>query len=215
MWVLNLNGPPGCGKDTICEEIKKAVKREDVNVVHMEFKGLLFEIAIRASGLPEDVWYSLYEREFKEKPCDYLLINGVKASPREWMIHCSENLMKPLFGEDVFGKVLVEKLRDIEDNTPEGEKNLVVISDGGFIEETSPVVNFVGEDNYFLYRIKRKKPSGEFYDFKGDSRSYLFSKDFPCATLHEKDILNKEGDIEGTIEDIFEFFSSIKEESLF
>lgn len=211
MILVNLNGPAGCGKDALCEEIGNYVNTPGYEVIHMEFKELLFDIAIRASGVSRKLWFALYEREYKERPCPYLQINGVNVSPRDWMIHCSENIMKPTFGNDVFGKAFAAKLQKLKDETPTGIKRIVVVSDGGFIEESIPVVEVVGPDNYFLCRIHRIKKDGSWYNFEGDSRRYIRAEEFPEELRpHEEDIVNEEGDLRGTVGKIFHFVQDIK-----
>ncbi|MCL6409130.1 hypothetical protein EXT70_26320, partial [Dickeya dadantii] len=127
MILVNLNGPAGCGKDALCDEIEQYVNTPGYEVIHMEFKELLFDIAIRSSGVSRKLWFALYEREYKERPCPYLQINGENVSPRDWMIHCSENIMKPTFGNDVFGKAFAAKLKKLKDETPEGIKRIIVV----------------------------------------------------------------------------------------
>lgn len=216
MILINLNAPAGAGKDALCEEIEQYVNTPGYEVIHMEFKELLFDIAIRSSGVSRKLWFALYEREYKEKPCPYLQINGVSVSPRDWMIHCSENIMKPTFGNDVFGKAFAAKLKKIKDEEPEGVHRIVVVSDGGFIEESIPVVEVVGPDNYFLCRIHRIKKDGSAYNFDGDSRRYISADEFPADLRpHETDILNEEGDLRGTVVKIFDFVQDIKGAGLY
>ena len=219
MIILNLNAPAGAGKDVLCSGISDYISylgHHQFEVVHMEFKELLFDIAIRSSGLSRKLWFALYEREYKEKPCPYLLINGVQSSPREWMIHCSENIMKPVFGEEVFGKAFASKLKKLKDQAPKGKKLIVVISDGGFIEESIPVVEYVGPDNYLLCRIHRIKPDGSAFNFEGDSRRYIRAEEFPeNLRPHETDIMNVENDLNGTVRKICDYLFEIKGETLF
>lgn len=210
MIVINLNGPAKSGKDTICELLKTKIDSEKYIVTHMEFKKLLFDIAIRAAGVSETLWEALYTRDYKEKPSPYLRINGEDVSPRQWMIHCSESLMKPVFGNGVFGEAFSNKLKDLEAEFSEEDRELaVVVSDGGFIEESIPVVDFVGANNYYLVRLHRLKKDGKEYDFAGDSRRYIFAKEFPAGLQpNETDIMNAEGDVEGTVEKIINYVES-------
>jgi len=211
MILINLNAPPGAGKDTLCGGVHDYINHPDYEVVHMEFKNLLFDIAIRASGLSEKVWFAHYEREYKEKPCPYLMVNGVNVSPRDWMIHCSENLMKPVFGNDVFGQAFRKRLERIREETDASKELVIIVSDGGFLEESIPVVSLVGPENYFLVRIHRLKADGTEYDFAGDSRRYLYAKEFPAGLIpHETDILNEEGKVNQTVEQIVDFVKSLK-----
>lgn len=218
MIVVNLNAPPGAGKDTICEALQTVFSGDKYFVVHMEFKELLFDVAVRTSGVTRKLWDAIYDRIYKEQPSPYLLVNGKNVSPRQWMIHCSENVMKPIFGEDVFGKAFAKKLADLHEamghELNEMEKELViVISDGGFLDESLPVVDYVQADNYFLIRLHRLKDDGTEYDFAGDSRRYLYAKEFPHGSIpHETDILNVEGEVLGTAQKIVDFVEGIRGE---
>ena len=67
--------------------------------------------------------------------------------------------MKPRFGKDIFGKLLV---KDLDYN-----KQLTFISDSGFLEEAETVINAVGANNVIKISLWRHGCS-----FKNDSRSY-------------------------------------------
>lgn len=71
----------------------------------------------------------------------------------------SENVIKPSFGKDAFGKAFVNSLP---------EEGIVFVSDSGFPEELQPVIDHVGSDNVLVVRIQREGCS-----FEGDSRDYL------------------------------------------
>jgi hypothetical protein len=92
--IYILNGPPGSGKDTIADEL------HGESCVSLEFKGHLHKIAILLSGMHEDDYFDLYnQRELKEVPTEALL----GFSPRGFLIHISEVMCKPHFGNNYFG----------------------------------------------------------------------------------------------------------------
>ena len=107
MDIIVLNAPPSSGKDHIADLLLEAIP----NSHHREVKEMLFSVAIKAAGVTPQLWNALYDRHYKEDPCPFLMIDGKHVSPREWMIHCSENLIKPIFGEDAFGKAAVASLK--------------------------------------------------------------------------------------------------------
>jgi hypothetical protein len=76
------------------------------------------------------------------------------------MIHTSEELIKPIYGKEYFGKALCMSL---------GE-GINIISDGGFHEELNAVKNFVGIENVVVIRIHRIG-----YSFIDDSRDWLYN----------------------------------------
>lgn len=149
--IIILNGPPGSGKDTICEYL------EDywIDVKKLEVKARLFELVLAISGMPEDQWWELYNcRQTKEVPHKDL----AGLSPRQFMIHVSENVMKPLYGSDYFGRYAARQVVKSSYST-------LVFSDGGFPEEVQ-LLSEVG--NVHLIHLFRDGCS-----FEGDSRNYL------------------------------------------
>lgn len=149
--VIILNAPPSAGKDIAAEWIV-----EEFDAQHLRFKDQLYKVAAKMAGIPLSTMITVSCRELKETPNPYFRIANQFVSPRQWLIHCSESIVKPLLGKDYFGKSLAESI----------ERDLVVASDGGFQEELVPVLT-AGHDVYVL-RIERKG-----YTFEGDSRNYF------------------------------------------
>lgn len=206
MIIVSLNGPIKSGKDAIAAEIVKQLKdSKDYHPHHAEMKTLLFDACIRSAGISKDLWFALYnDRNYKERPTPYLMINGEHVSPRTYIIHISENVLKPLFGNDVMGIALGKIL----DNVPcqEGKELFVVLSDGGFKEEMIPLGEKIGYNKFNIARIHRLKPDGTEYDFAGDSRSYVYANEVNELTPpNERDILNEEGQIHNTAAKIIDF----------
>lgn len=181
MDIIVLNAPPSSGKDHIADLLLEAIP----NSHHREVKEMLFSVAIKAAGVTPQLWAALYDRHYKEKPCPYLMIDGKNVSPREWMIHCSEDLIKPVFGNDAFGKAAVMSLKK---DFPKG-KGVIVYSDGGFKEELQCLGEYASSTggDLFLFRIHR-----EGYGWGNDSRSYLNLSDNGIVG-HEFDVTNPEG----------------------
>lgn len=186
--IVVLNAPPSSGKDQIAEYLS-----EEYGAVHVEVKELLFEVAVRAAGVTRPLWDALYTREYKEIPTPYLMINGVSVSPRQWMIHCSEKVIKPTFGKDAFGRAAVQDL--INRRLRPG--SVVVFSDGGFKEEIGNLSDFANEGGgrFFLARITRKG-----YGWGNDSRSYLY---LDGMKGREADFENLENQLVDCAEDIW------------
>ena len=194
--IIILNAPPMSGKDDIAEYLSV-----EYGAIHLEVKELLFQVAVRAAGITRPLWDALYTRDYKERPTPYLQIDGERVSPREWMIHCSENLIKPLFGKDAFGKAAVQDLikRDLRPGS------VVVFSDGGFIEELFPLARHAQENGgeLLLARIERRG-----YGWGKDSRSYLHLKENNVPG-YEKDFLNKEGCLGSCADEIWAWATEI------
>ena len=173
MKVVILNGPPNSGKDVGAEHLSKVFEG-----YHKEFKGILFKATKAAFGLTDDVWGILYKRESKELPSTYLIHNGEYISPRTAMINTSENVIKPLFGQDAFGKALANDLED----------GINFVSDGGFASEVKPISDMVGPENVLILRIRR-----EGCTFQGDSRRELSYNDVEKGITIED--VNNVGDL--------------------
>lgn len=181
--VLILNSCPNTGKDTAAEWVVKKY-----NAQHLRFKDQLYKVAAQIAGIEVEWMVSLAtNRELKETPLPYFKVNTQDVSPRQWLIHCSEKVVKPLLGDDFFGKSLASSITE----------DLVVCSDGGFESEVLPLIT-AGHDVYVL-RIER-----DGYTFEGDSRSYLPVKPFYKTFLVEnnKSLLHFENKIYSIVDDI-------------
>ena len=185
--IIILNGPAGIGKDTIGNALAK-----DYNCFQISFKYPIFEISSAILG-PEAFgkFISAYnDRNQKEVPHDFL---GGKTC-REFMIWVSETVVKPLLGNQHFGKLLSEKINRV--NTKIANVNQpFVCTDGGFPDEVIKLV----EDGHDVTLVRL------FMDgktFKGDSRDYIRIKEshFPdYKKYNEHDVHLVNGDIEGGV----------------
>lgn len=149
MVVVICNGPPGSGKDAICEYLIKE------GFGHIEFKKQLFLDAINHYGVDPDWFFSGYTREKKDLPES--LLGGI--SRRESLIHVSENISKKIFGNDYYGKLAA--------NTMNLNVNYC-ISDGGFVEELSHIINKFSKEDIIMLRLYREGST-----YEGDSRKYI------------------------------------------
>lgn len=155
--IIVLNGPPGSGKDTIAEFLAKLY-----GYSHIAFKDELYKEASRVSGLPYSfVKFLATDRKLKDLPNSNFTVSGRNVSPREFLIHVSENIIKPLKGKDYFGIKTAEKADNFSN---------VVISDGGFEEEFYPLADLASNSNRGLLVVHLFK---EGCTFEGDSRKYL------------------------------------------
>ena len=160
MKIILLNGPPGCGKDTLAELFVC-----DFIAAPASFKERLIAITLTIYGVSRPLWDAWYAED-KEYPRPSL--DG--KSCREALIFVSEEVIKPKFGEDYFGKVAAQKALD---NLRDGYK-YTIFSDSGFPEEAKPLCDLVGPENVMVVRMER-----EGTDFNNDSRRYLWADDLP------------------------------------
>lgn len=148
--IILFNGPPGSGKD------EAASFFESYGFKHLSFKYQLFKETISFFGVDEKWFMDGYkDRSMKEKREE--LLDGM--SRREAMIYVSEDITKPEFGSDIFGKQVANEIDLSKD---------YCISDGGFVDELVPVINRVGSDNFVLVQLTR-----DGCDYSSDSRRYF------------------------------------------
>ncbi|QXN60182.1 hypothetical protein KUA24_115 [Vibrio phage HNL01] len=202
--VIVFNAPPRTGKGVASSHMKSVVNVEDSNLIahHMEFKDELFKVAANTVGITVEQLLRNYDKQVKDitigsadyfKAFNYDLqcwwkdvpiytINNKFLSTRELLIHCSERILKPAIGKDVFGKMFVNNLP---------EEGIVFVSDGGFPEELQPTIDHVGAENVLVVRIER-----EGCTFEGDSRNYLTPEMFDENSQPTFDIVENNGSIE-------------------
>ncbi len=168
--LIILNGPPGAGKDTLSLALNKAVGMRTLS-----FKKPMWEIAEALLGsLKFEEFCDLYhDRATKEQPQAWL----AGLSPRQFFIHISENVAKPLFGDEYFGLRLKE---DYDDIILSGD-SMAVVSDGGFSTELFPFIK--AHEEVVVFRLYR-----EGYSFGGDSRNYLNENQFAYFPQHTRPI---------------------------
>ena len=180
--IIILNGPAGVGKDTIGNALAK-----DYNCIPTSFKRPMFEIAASILGAKAfSKFITAYDdRDQKEIPHDFL---GGKTC-REFMIWISESVVKPLFGNQQFGKLMSEHIRICD------EGFCFVCTDGGFTDEVIRLVED-GHDVTLLRLFMDCKT------FAGDSRDYIRIKNLhfrDYKKYNEHDVHLVSGDIDGGV----------------
>lgn len=178
--VTILNGPPGCGKDTIA----RAIAELDGSY-HGEFKAVLYRETAKFFRVNEEVFKkNAQNRTLKEKPI-YDTHLGL-MSPRDMLIYVSEGIIKPRFGKDWFGVQAATDWLDIDQHK--------IISDGGFKEEVNALCNIIGQQQILVIQLHRKD-----YDFNADSRDYISEYAVPCNVAYVQLI---DGDIDSAVSQV-------------
>jgi hypothetical protein len=153
-----LNGPPNCGKDTLADLLvdygfhKHEMKDRLYLDTALLFKVDLYPLRNRATS-----------RHFKDEPWEDLVLDGKLITPRQALIHTSEDVIKPNQGDDYFGEAAARKCIN-------QHSVLAVFSDGGFEAEIEPLLDIY--ENVVIFRLHRSDCS-----FEGDSRNYLMGFD--------------------------------------
>lgn len=156
IWLLN--GPPRSGKDTVAYYFSTAYR----NFRHIKFAKHLKIMTHADYGLFDDDGVPYSHNHFedtKDEPSD--LFFGL--TPRQAYIHTSEDRVKPFFGDEFFGNMLIRtNLNDYDESVN------YLVSDSGFASEIRPLIRKFGESQ--IKYVEFHRPN---CDFNGDSRSYL------------------------------------------
>lgn len=105
-----------------------------------------------------------YYEDHKEE-----IIPCLGVSFRQWQIDFSEKFMKPLYGNDIFGRLMKHRIhQSIDQADTDAEEWIYVISDCGFQIEVDHILKSIEPKNILLIRLHRKD-----CDFSGDSRGYV------------------------------------------
>ncbi len=197
LQVMVFNAKPRAGKDFSANFLANSLG----NTAVLSFKDKLILAASNFLGITSEQFLEGYDKKTEEcledwnggvydyysiewfKDVPMYSVNGKLYSKRGILIHVSENVLKPLFGEEVMGLALVNDLP---------EDGYVFVPDSGFHKELMPVIDAVGKDNVTVVRLHR-----DGCDFGLDSRSYLNEEDFDedCRP-NFVDIDNNEGLLE-------------------
>lgn len=182
--IILLNGPPRAGKDTLGEMYKN---KEYFTKVE-KFAGPIKAAATAIyCGGNRGLFDSYDTPALKDTPQPIFM----GKTCREVQIAISENFLKPYHGQDIFGRLMVERLKLVDPIT------VVVITDSGFMEEAESLVKQFGVDKVFLVRLHR-----DGYDFSNDSRNYINLDHLGVPSI---DITNVEGQQESTLDQIYAF----------
>lgn len=174
--IVLFNGPPGSGKDAIATGL--IVKYPDK--VALEKFAYPIKAACRA-------FYSLSLEEWEAIDGDAELKNQPRPeffgqSCRQVQINMSELFAKPTHDNRIFGELCA---RRIEQN----DKDIIFVSDSGFIEEAEVQVEKFGANNISLFRLQREGKT-----FDGDSRGYIHIP----SVYNDKTIVNN-GTLDETV----------------
>jgi len=159
MKFILLNGPPGSGKDTVASHL----------IPYLKFTHLKFAAPIKrmvAALLQCDQRTLEQIKDEPNRALRFLNQDMIRDdTPRQLLIALSETLLKPRYGNSVFGNLLWTE-------ATKSTSKLFVISDCGFQTEVDRLINFAGASNCLLVRLHR-----EGKNFDNDSRSFLKSND--------------------------------------
>lgn len=145
--IVLFNAPPNSGKDFICEGLAKYYGAN-----HCMFKKELYKETAVYFGMDTRAFTNIAtDRKLKQK--SFNCLGG--RSPRQAMIHVSEDVIKPKYGRDYFGKLAAKQ---VVPNT------MNVFSDSGFLDEATGLLKAVDTTDVLIVQMHRDGCS-----FDGDS----------------------------------------------
>lgn len=197
--VVLLNGAPFSGKDTASNILLELFGEGK----QLNFKDALYRETAKFFGIDlTDFIKAATNRDTKDSPSSNLFnpaanifirfllmllsfIRPVGFSPRQALIHVSENIIKPEFGKAFFGNQLAMSIADsIED--------FFFVADSGFIDEIKPLI----ESGYDVKVIRIHRTG---CTFEGDSRKLLTNEELDELGVDVVDLSNN-----GTLEELKE-----------
>lgn len=168
--VIIFNGPRSSGKDYAAKIVTDTFK----GAVHLEFKKALREVAHHMASLHSNEYVSwnlqdavseCNEIEYSECKADkdeiYRHAFGMR-SWRQFLIWISETVIKPIFGQDIFGRAAAKLVQ-------ETNASIIAFSDGGFQVEVDELLKLEGV-TVIVCRLYR-----DGYEWGNDSRGYVHS----------------------------------------
>jgi len=171
MKVLFLNGASNSGKDTIANIFYRYGKP---NIELMKFASPIADALMGMFQIHPSIWNVMYQRNSKDRPNRRL--EGM--SPREAMIWLSEEIIKPKFGKEFFGRTAAKNILDMD--FEQRDNKLFIFSDSGFSYEIKTLIEElkIPQEDVWLATIYREGCS-----FNGDSRNYVNPDD--CGILRD------------------------------
>lgn len=153
MNFLLFNGPPRSGKDTAALAAFKAINETKVSRAYWEKFSMPNKLMFAALTNTKLDWQGNNDKyeEIKEQ-----VLPGIEVSYRQFQIDVSEKFFKPVYGNDIFGKLLLRR------SMPPPYIN--VVSDCGFQIEC----DVLKDHNVCLISIHRDGTS-----FANDSRQWV------------------------------------------
>jgi hypothetical protein len=153
MYFVIFNGPPRVGKDTLSrmllDHMDSRIKAPAIEEsLSKPMRGAMF--GLLGLNYSDELYESL-------KPC---MIPSLRVSGRQHMIDISEKFLKPVYGQDIMARLLLDRVHDFP--------GLVLIRDGGFQIEVDEIIRFAGERNVYIVRVHRNN-----CDFRNDSREWI------------------------------------------
>ncbi|MBG6242972.1 MAG: hypothetical protein EKE20_14640 [Candidatus Symbiopectobacterium sp. Dall1.0] len=193
--AIILNGPPGCGKDTLAQRMTTAIP---CGLYKREFKQLLYKETASYFGVNVDhlIFFATH-RDLKDS-VRIPAMNNMTA--REALIHVSEEIIKPLYGEDYFGNAETEKVRQLQHDLNDRQFD-IIYSDGGFMSEIKSLTKV-----FKIVMVVRLFRDG--FVFNNDSRNYIYPEGIDGVQSCDLHLVS--GEIDNAIHSLIAAYWSLK-----
>jgi len=165
MHIVCFNGPPRSGKDTMAKLLIEHMESQGVSVpiIEVSLSTPLRRIAYAMTGYTGPIAGKEYEA-FKVK-----WFPAFNRTGRQLMIDISESFMKPIYGQAIMAKMLLDFLG--------GFTGIVLVRDSGFQIEVQHFLTKVKEEKIYVAQVGRAN-----CDYTNDSRepvTHFFMGQYP------------------------------------
>lgn len=182
MYILALNGPPYCGKDTVGQMVA------DILNARLEVPP---PIKLESLSLPlRSIAYAMVGLEYSEAKLGVLPYDEFKNTAyrigdrthtgRQLMIHVAEDFLKMRYGQTTLADMLILR------NNQMPSHSLLIVRDSGFQVEVNPLIRWAGRENVLVARVNRPA-----CNFNNDSREWVFHPD-PAHNIEVQNLFGLE-----------------------
>lgn len=213
--VVIFNSPAGSGKDTAADMLygyfntgnrinfKDTLYQDTAEYFNIDVKDLVEYHSDRSlKDIPNEMFRKYDKHSLKQYFFALLFVIGAVFnirylmslgyySSREALIHVSEDIMKPKYGQDYYGRKFLEKV----ESSPE---RYSFAADGGFADEVLPLL-----DAGYQVVVAQLERSGA--TFEGDSRTLLNEDDFEAYNNIKFTTIINNGSLDDLYDNIREF----------
>ena len=213
--IVIFNAPPCAGKDVSADymhsyfqsgqrlSFKEALYEDTAKYFDIDVNDLIeYHLDRNLKETPSEMFYKYDKHSLKQYLFALLFVIGAVFnirylmslgyySSREALIHVSEDIIKPKYGQDYYGRKFLEK---VEHNS----ERYSFASDGGFKDEVLPLLN--AGYNVYIVHLERLGAT-----FDNDSRTLLTEDDFKeeDGNMNYKNLKFVKMDNNGSLDDLY------------
>lgn len=164
MKLILLNGPPRSGKDTLGQGLIEHLTKQGYYAFHEKFSAPL---KTSFAGMMKRPMFKDFIVGYWEDRKEHI-VPGLGVSFRKWQQDMSERFMKPCYGQDIFGRLLHQRLIDKGVFDTNEKPAVAVITDCGFQVEVDYLLQHLTKADIIVFQIHRAGCT-----FEGDTRELV------------------------------------------